>query len=177
MGATVSTTRFDHLELTFPRGALSRELRDDIDSFWCNVIGWSSREHFVYGVSHHLLEIDDDKFILLGEVDAPMNQPPDDFFGDLRDIHTVGLDGGKDFVVTDELPDDTVVFVPHIALMYDTFDELDEILAECERFQEKDPRLVIKNWPAYETSKGRMSRNVLLKYLMPMWFELHAISR
>jgi hypothetical protein len=128
----------------------------------------------LYGISNHLLELNSNQFVLLCETDQPMPQPPDDFFGDLRDILVESVDNGSDYRHLVDVADDAVVFVPHIALLYDTFAEIDELLSACERFQANDKRLIIKNWPAYHTYGNTTSRNLVVKYILPMWFEFHA---
>ena len=77
--------RFNHLELTFPRGALDKQLRTDIDAFWCGVFGWESLEVDLLGQTCHLLRPDDGQFILLAESDKPLESPGYDHLGLLCD--------------------------------------------------------------------------------------------
>ena len=73
--------RFNHLELSFPRGTLTGEFRADVDSFYCGVLGWDSLDTDVVGQSCHLLRPDDGQFILLAEGDEPMWSPGYDHLG------------------------------------------------------------------------------------------------
>ena len=37
--------RFNHMELTFPRGTLTKEFREEIDGFYGAVFGWTGPRH------------------------------------------------------------------------------------------------------------------------------------
>ena len=63
----MSSMRFNHMELSFPRGTLTKEFRDEVDAFFCGVLGWDSLDTEVVGQSCHLLRPDDGQFILLAE--------------------------------------------------------------------------------------------------------------
>ncbi len=73
--------RFNHMELSFPVGTLTTEFRDDVDTFYCGVLGWQSLETEVVGQSCHLLQPDDGQFILLAEGNEPMASPGYDHLG------------------------------------------------------------------------------------------------
>ena len=73
--------RFNHMELTFPRGTLDDEARTDIDAFWCGVFGWDATDVDLLGQRCHLLQPDDGQFILLAESDTPMQSPGYDHLG------------------------------------------------------------------------------------------------
>ena len=77
--------RFNHMELTFPVGSLTTELRDEIDAFYGSVFGWKGLDTDVVGQSCHLLLPDPDQFILLAESDRPMSSPGYDHLGLLQD--------------------------------------------------------------------------------------------
>jgi hypothetical protein len=72
--------RFNHMELTFPRGALTPEVLADVDAFYSTVFGWSSVEDEVDGQPAHILGAGD-QFILLAESDTPMDSPGLDHLG------------------------------------------------------------------------------------------------
>ncbi|HVC69187.1 MAG TPA: hypothetical protein VNC61_02870 [Acidimicrobiales bacterium] len=38
----MATMRFNHMELLFPRGTLTAQCRDDVDTFYCGVLGSDS---------------------------------------------------------------------------------------------------------------------------------------
>src|SRR5450631_3512941 len=96
--------RFNHMELSFPAGTLTPQFCQEIDAFYCGVLGWGSLDTEVVGQSCHLLRPDDGQFILLAESDKPMSSP--------------GYD--------------------HLGLLLETRDEVDALLGQCRRFQEKD---------------------------------------
>lgn len=77
----MTTMRFNHMELSFPTGTLTREFRDDVDAFFCAVLGWDSLDTEVVGQSCHLLRPDDGQFILLAESNEPMSSPGYDHLG------------------------------------------------------------------------------------------------
>src|SRR5256885_17106493 len=68
--------RFNHMELTFPRGTLTTELREEIDAFYGSVFGWTGVDAEVVGqMCHILLSEEAQQFILLAESDKPMQSP------------------------------------------------------------------------------------------------------
>ena len=77
--------RFNHMELTFPIGSLTREFREEIDAFYSSIFGWSALDTEVVGQSCHLLMLDPDQFLLLVESNKPMNSPGYDHLGLLQD--------------------------------------------------------------------------------------------
>jgi hypothetical protein len=77
----MATMRFNHMELSFPRGTLTKEFRADVDLFYCDVLGWNALDTEVVGQSCHLLQPDDGQFILLAEGDEPMASPGYDHLG------------------------------------------------------------------------------------------------
>jgi hypothetical protein len=77
--------RFNHMELTFPRGTLTKEFRDDVDAFYGAVFGWTALDTEVVGQDCHLLMLDPQQFLLLAESDTPMSSPGYDHLGLLQD--------------------------------------------------------------------------------------------
>jgi hypothetical protein len=77
--------RFNHMELSFPLGALTPEVRKEIDAFYCDVLGWDALDTDVVGQSCHLLRPDDGQFILLAEGREPLSSPGYDHLGLLMD--------------------------------------------------------------------------------------------
>jgi hypothetical protein len=97
--------RFNHMELTFPRGTLTQEFRDDVDAFYGSVFGWRSTDTEVVGQMCHLLLPDPDQFILLAESDKPMHSPGYDHLGLLQDTREQVddlLDGCKRYAEKDD---------------------------------------------------------------------------
>src|SRR5437879_5092237 len=69
-GALMPEMRFNHMELTFPRGTLTTELREEIDAFYGNVFGWTGVEAEVVGQMCHILVSEEAlQFLLLAEID------------------------------------------------------------------------------------------------------------
>jgi len=77
--------RFNHMELTLPRGTLTREFREEVDAFYGGVFGWKGLDTEVVGQLCHLLLPDADHFILLAESDTPLSSPGYDHLGLLQD--------------------------------------------------------------------------------------------
>ena len=78
--------RFNHMELTFPRGALTQDVRDEVDAFYGDVFGWRFLDTQVVGQLAHLCQMGDQgDFILLAEGDKPMSSPGYDHLGILMD--------------------------------------------------------------------------------------------
>ncbi|HXY28682.1 MAG TPA: hypothetical protein VEH82_10415 [Acidimicrobiales bacterium] len=77
--------RFNHMELTLPRGTLTREFRQEVDAFYGTVFGWTGLDTEVVGQLCHLLMPDPDQFILLAESDTPLSSPGYDHLGLLQD--------------------------------------------------------------------------------------------
>jgi hypothetical protein len=73
--------RFNHMELSFARGTLTKEFRAEVDAFYCDVLGWDALDTEVIGQSCHLLLPDDGQFLLLAEGDEPMSSPGYDHLG------------------------------------------------------------------------------------------------
>ena len=74
--------RFNHMELTFPRGTLTEEFKADVDAFYGDVFGWTFLDTPVVGQLGHLCRIGDDgDFILLLESDKPIESPGYDHLG------------------------------------------------------------------------------------------------
>ena len=69
------------------------------------------------------------------------------------------------------------VFVPHLGIQLESLKELDRVLAECRRYQEKDPR--VKIWDATEQrfpGVNGLHHAFLLMYILPIWFDMFAVD-
>jgi hypothetical protein len=74
--------RFNHMELTFPRGTLTTEFREEVDAFWGGVFGWTGVDTEVVGqLCHILLSEEAQQFILLAESNKPVQSPGYDHLG------------------------------------------------------------------------------------------------
>jgi hypothetical protein len=79
--------RFNHMELTFPRGALDDVTRKEIADFYGEMFGWNGFDVELFDQRNFLLAADDgaQHFILLAEADEPMQAPGYDHLGVLCD--------------------------------------------------------------------------------------------
>jgi hypothetical protein len=134
--------RFNHMELTFPVGQLTTEMREEIDAFYGSIFGWKGADTDVVRQSCHLLLPDAEQFILLAESDKAMNSP--------------GYD--------------------HLGLLQDTREEVDDILAACERYAEKDDRVSIKRYEDL-VYPGLTVHAFYVKYLLPIYFDVQCMER
>ena len=134
--------RFNHMELSFPVGTLTKEFRADVDTFYCGVLGWDALDTEVVGQSCHLLLPDDGQFILLAESDKPLSSP--------------GYD--------------------HLGLLMETRQEVDEVLDQCRRFQEKDDRLRIKEYEDLVVPTLTVHA-FYVKHLLPIWFDVQCLEK
>jgi hypothetical protein len=74
--------RFNHMELTFPRGTLTTEFREEVDAFYGSVFGWIGVDTDLLGqLCHILLSEEAQQFILLAESDKPIQSPGFDHLG------------------------------------------------------------------------------------------------
>ena len=73
------------MELTFARGTLTPEFREEVDAFYGSIFGWKSTDTEIVGQLCHLLQPDPEQFILLAEGDKPISSPGYDHLGLLQD--------------------------------------------------------------------------------------------
>jgi len=74
--------RFNHMEMTFPPGTLTKDFREEVDSFYGSVFGWTGVDTEVVGqLCHLLLSEEAQQFILLAESEKPMQSPGYDHLG------------------------------------------------------------------------------------------------
>ncbi len=79
--------RFNHMELTFPRGALDDAARRDIGAFYGEMFGWTGIDVELFNQKNFLLLAPDQSndFILLAEADKHIDSPGWDHIGLLCD--------------------------------------------------------------------------------------------
>ena len=63
--------RFNHMELSFPRGTLTSEFREEVDAFYGDVFGFTFLDTEVIGQLCHLIQVGNGDFILLAEGGLP----------------------------------------------------------------------------------------------------------
>ncbi len=64
----------------------------------------------------------------------------------------------------------------HLGLLQDSREEVDELLAACERYAEKDDRVKIKRYEDL-VYPGRIVHTFYVKYLLPVYFDVHSFER
>ena len=136
------TMRFNHMELTYPVGTLTQELRDEIDAFYGDVFGWTFMDTEVVGQSCHLCFVDEGQFLLLAESNKPMASP--------------GYD--------------------HLGLLCDTRADVDDLLAKCKAWQEKDDRVRVKEYTDL-VGPTLTVHAFYVKFLLPIWFDVQCMER
>jgi hypothetical protein len=135
------TMRFNHMELTLPVGALDERMREELRSFYGDVLGWSTMDLPLLGQTTFYMGPDDGQFILLAEHEKPIQSP--------------GFD--------------------HLGLLLETRDEVDEVLEQCRKFQERDSRMKIKQYE--DLVQGPVVVHAFyVKYLLPIYFDVQHIS-
>jgi hypothetical protein len=137
----MAQVRFNHMELTVPRGTLDAEMRADLTAFYGDVLGWQTSDVEIVGGTQFLMRPDDGQFILVAEHDRPLQAP--------------GYD--------------------HLGLLCDTREEVDDILEQCRRWQEKDDRMRLKVYDDLEMSTV-VVHAFYVKYLLPIWFDVQSME-
>ena len=82
--------RFNHMELTLPKGALAPEARAEIKRFYGEVFGFDALDVPIVGQLGLLLRTDSEtsQFLLLTEADEPLRSPGYDHLGFLYETRT-----------------------------------------------------------------------------------------
>lgn len=135
--------RFNHMELTLPRGALDRAARDEIGRFYGDLFGWSALEVPILGQQALLLRSDEEtsQFILVAESRKPAEVP--------------GYD--------------------HLGLLLDTRAEVDAALAKVRAWQQRDPRVQLKEYEDLE--QGDVTVHAFyVRYQLPIWLDVQCME-
>ena len=140
---TLGKVRFNHMELSFPRGTLTDAFRKEVDSVFVDVLGWRSTDTEVVGQLCHLLLPDADQFILLAEGDRYMQSP--------------GYD--------------------HLGLLYETREEVDEVLGRLQEVAASDDRLQLKLYEDLRYPTGLTVHAFYFRWLLPIWFDVQVLER
>ena len=81
----MAQVRFNHMELTLPKGALDADCRRDLRAFYGDVLGWECMDVEIVGGLQFLMRPDDGQFILVAESKRPLEAPGYDHLGLLCD--------------------------------------------------------------------------------------------
>jgi hypothetical protein len=73
--------RFNHMEITFPKGALTPEFLDDVKTFYGDVFGFSCTSGVMFGEQCITMRLGHNDFLLLIEGDDAMTAPGFDHLG------------------------------------------------------------------------------------------------
>ena len=63
----------------------------------------------------------------------------------------------------------------HLGFLFDTRAEVDALLEECKKRQERDPRVEIKEYDDLVTG-GTTVRAFYVRFLLPIWFDVQCIE-
>ena len=82
--------RFNHMELTLPKGSLDAALRGEITAFYGEVFGWLPLDVDIVGQNSLLLRVDEQasQFVLVAESSKPMQSPGYDHLGMVLDTRS-----------------------------------------------------------------------------------------
>ncbi|MCG8673303.1 MAG: VOC family protein [Pseudomonadales bacterium] len=142
------TLRFNHMELTVPKGTLIKE-KENLSSFYGEVFGFEVIE--VPMVDERIQETkllmrtdpETSQFMFIVEQDAD------------RCIQSPGYD--------------------HLGFLLENSREVDDTLARCKEWQQKDARLEIKVYDDLDTPQA-LNRTFYVRYILPIWFDIHSIE-
>jgi hypothetical protein len=87
----VTELRFNHMELTIPKGSATPAFRDEVGAFYGDVLGFSCRTTRMFGEDCVMMDLPTGDFILLIEGDRPMSAPGFDHLG-IRMPDRAGVD-------------------------------------------------------------------------------------
>jgi hypothetical protein len=87
----VTAFRFNHMEITIPKGAATPAFRDEVDAFYGDVFGFSCRRTRMFNEDCVLMDLPTGDFILLIEGDGPLSAPGFDHLG-IRMPDRAGVD-------------------------------------------------------------------------------------
>ena len=134
--------RFNHMELTLPKGELEAS-RTDISEFYSEVFGFESLDVPILGQNGLLLRTDPEtsQFILVTE--------------QRKHIESPGYD--------------------HLGFLYDTRAEVDALLEQCKKRQERDSRVQIKEYEDLPAGNATV-RAFYVRFLLPIWFDVQTIE-
>ncbi len=64
----------------------------------------------------------------------------------------------------------------HLGFLVDSRAEVDELLAKCEKFQQHDDRVKIKNYDDIPAGENATVRAFYVKYILPIYFDVQCIE-
>jgi hypothetical protein len=139
----MSVLRFNHMELTLPRGTLDAKTRGDVKQFYGELFGFDALDVPILGQLGLLLRTDAEtsQFLLLTETKEPMQSP--------------GFD--------------------HLGFLVESRARVDELLARCREWRERDARVRIKEYE--DLVQGGVTVHAFyVKFLLPIWFDVQCME-
>jgi len=138
----MSRIRFNHMELTVPKGALGRD-REAIRTFYGEVFGFDALDVPILNQVGLLLRTDPEtsQFILVTEQRVHLSSP--------------GYD--------------------HLGFLMESRDEVDLLRKTCGEWQERDPRVELKDYEDL-VAGSTTTRAFYVRYLLPIWFDVQVIE-
>lgn len=134
--------RFNHMEITLPRGFIARD-GERLYDFLHEVLGFE-RSDFP-GLETPCLVVKTDaeasQFLFMPEHDTPLPRASED----------------------------------HLGLHVDSFEQVEAMMAACEAWRERDPRLEIRDFGVLDLEQTR-TRAFYVRYLLPIWFDIQHIE-
>jgi hypothetical protein len=77
----VTQFRFNHMEITVPRGTATPAFRDEVEAFYGDVLGFTCRSTRMFGEDCVLMDLPTGDFLLLIEGEGPLSAPGFDHLG------------------------------------------------------------------------------------------------
>ena len=123
-----------------------------------------------------------------GELTQELRDDLAAFYGGVLGWETMDVEivGGKQFLLRPD-PEQFILVAEsrkpidspgydHLGWLCETREEVDHMLAECQRWQEKDDRLQLKLYDDLDTGNV-VVHAFYVKYLLPIWFDVQVIER
>jgi hypothetical protein len=135
--------RFNHMELTVPKGALDDSARAELKQFYGELFGFEALDVPILGQLGLLLRTDPEtsQFLLVTEAREPLSAP--------------GFD--------------------HLGFLFETRAEVDALLGRCRAWQERDPRVELKEYEDLEQG-GVTVHAFYVRFGLPLWFDVQCIE-
>ena len=64
----------------------------------------------------------------------------------------------------------------HLGFLYDSRDEVDEILEKCQKYQEQDDRVMLKLYDDIPAGEQATVHAFYVKYILPIYFDVQSIE-
>ena len=123
-----------------------------------------------------------------GTLDDTMRAGVDAFYGSIfgwrgSDVDVVGqhahylhVDDGQFILLAESGKPMSSPGYDHLGLLQETRDEVDRLLDQCKRYQDKDDRVQIKEYEDLVT--GNLTVHAFyVKYLLPIYFDVQCLER